>query len=84
MALSLKCYLCGSELESYSNSVQNNQVVQNIECKKGHKYSIDDTSLTRLAQLSRRIRSAAQVNVEKDNADGKTALLSGNALLDLI
>ncbi len=84
MALSLKCYLCGSELETYSNEVQDNQVIQNITCKKGHKYSIDDTSLTRLSQLSRRIRSAAQESVEKDNAAGKTALLAGNSLLDLI
>jgi hypothetical protein len=84
MALSLKCYLCGSELEKYSNEVQNNQVVQNIECKKGHKYSIDDTSLTRLAQLSRRIRTAAQATVEQDNAAGKTSLFAGNSLLDLV
>lgn len=84
MSLTLKCYLCGSDLEAYSNEIQNNQVVQNITCKKGHKYSVDDTSLTRLSQLSRRIRSAAQENVEKDNAEGKTPLLVGDNLLDLI
>ena len=84
MSLSLKCYLCGSDLESYSNEVQNNQIVQNIKCKKGHRYSIDDTSLTRLAQLSRRVRAAAQTAVEKDNSQGRMALLSGNSLLDLI
>ncbi len=76
MALSLKCYLCGADLESYSNETKNGQAIQNIACKKGHKFSIDDNGLTQLAQFSRKFRAATLDFVEQDNASGNIPLIS--------
>jgi hypothetical protein len=76
MALTLKCYLCGAELESYSNEIRNGKTVQSLSCKKGHKYSLDDNGLTQLAQFSRRFRAATLDFVEKDNAAGNAPLIS--------
>jgi hypothetical protein len=61
--------------------MKDGQVVQNIECRKGHKFSIDDRALTQIAQLSRRIRTAAQKTVEQDNAKGKSTNLFGDAFI---
>jgi len=80
MALTLKCYLCGANLESLSDETRGDQVVQNIVCSKGHKYSIDDNGLTQMSQFSRRVRAAALDFVESKNAEGNNPLISDFSL----